>query len=179
MPVQVAHFRRGASRRTILLFGAVFLAWASAADANAQTAARMLPAHYTCGTTINVVIDLDAPAGIGVVGVEDSPPAGWTVSSVSHSGAFDAQTGKVKWGPFFDPSIPEFVTYDVTSPATSSREGCFGGFALFDTTEVAIVGSECVAGPVPAASMWGLVLLALLVVVAGTVVLNERFRTQR
>ncbi len=162
-----------------MILGAIFVACASSTDATAQTATRTLPAYYAPGDTLSVVIDLVSPAGTIAVGAEDAPPAGWTVSNISSSGEFDAQSGKVKWGPFFDPSIPASVSYDVSPPTSASSAGCFVGSVLFDTTEVAIAGAACVAGPVPAASTWGLALLALLVTIGGTLILNDRVKADR
>lgn len=174
----VARFGNRGADRTLRLVGAAAMACALATVANAQSASRVLPVYYVPADTVSVVIELDAPLGTAAVGVEDTPPAGWTVSAVSHSGALDTQSGKVKWGPFFDPSIPASVSYDATPPPSASVAGCFVGSALFDTTEVTITGSECVAGPVPASSTWAALVLGLCLVIAGTVVGGDRSRAR-
>jgi hypothetical protein len=105
-------------------------------------------------------------------GVEEKPPTGWTVSNISNSGAWDAQTRKVKWGPFF--SIPASVAYDITSPVGASGRFCFSGKVVFDGLEQLIDGDDCLAVTVPALSAWGMMALAMLILAAGTVRAKQR-----
>jgi len=52
------------------------------------------------------------PTNVSVHAVEDQPPAGWAVVQISHDGVFDAVTGKVKFGPFYD-AQPRTLSYQV------------------------------------------------------------------
>jgi hypothetical protein len=129
---------------------------------------RDLPDSYTPGGTFTVAITLNTPGGTSVVGAEDAPPAGWTVSNIDNGGSLDAGTGKVKWGPFFSPSIPASLSYDVTPPASGGGDVCFAGTASFDGLEEAIAGDGCITRSIPAASAWGLLVLALAIAALGS-----------
>lgn len=78
----------------------------------------------------------------------------------------------VKWGPFFDPSIPALVSYDVTAPGSLRGLECFDGTTSFDGNDVAVSGDLCLPPPVPAASFWGLVVLGMLLAAMGTLILH-------
>ncbi len=106
-----------------------------------------------------------------------TPPTNWTVSNISHSGTWDAQSEKVKWGPFFNPSIPSTVSYDVMPLGVGSVR-CFDGTISFDAVDETIGGDLCVGGPIPAISQWGLVCMTLLLLTAAGVLL-DRGRSHR
>ncbi|MCH7597198.1 MAG: hypothetical protein IID35_11670, partial [Planctomycetes bacterium] len=111
----------------------------------AQSAVRDLPDTYEPGGPPVVVgITIVSPGSVAAVGVEDQPPLNWAVSSISHSGFFDAQSRKVKWGPFFAPSIPATISYELAPPQTLSGL-CFSGTVSFD---VARMVQEIKAGKV-------------------------------
>lgn len=118
-----------------------------------------------------VTITLNPPPGTTLAAIEDKPPAGWIVSNIDQGGSFDAQSGKVKWGIYFAPSIPSTVSYDVVPQ--ESTPSCFVGSAAFDGGSVAITGDGC-AALVPTMSEWGLVVLALGFATAAGVMLNAR-----
>lgn len=173
-----ACFTRRSSR---IAFGVCLslFAWAGAVPrALADGATRDLPDHYGPDTTLTVTITIDPPdppANPLPAGFEDTPPVGWAVSSISDGGTWDVQLEKVKWGPFFVLPIPEVVTYDVTPPASGRSEQCFTGIASFGITDVwPITGDQCIAIVVPTLSEWGLAVMALLVVTAGTIVIARR-----
>jgi len=88
---------------------------------------------YFAGGEISVSLTATPASGTMNYLIEDTPPAGWTVSNISHSGAFDEATGKVKFGPFFD-STARNLTYDLTIPATETGDKTFSGKAFADTT---------------------------------------------
>jgi len=148
---------------------------ASMSIARAQSATRDLPDHYRAGgPAVTVSISLSGTGGLAAAGVEDKPPADWIVSNISNGGSFDANSVKVKWGPFFSPSIPGVLTYDVLPSPASSGEACFAGTASFDGLDEPIAGELCIPPPVPAASSWGLLALALGVFIAGSVLVQQR-----
>ena len=112
----------------ILAFSRSFVVCASSAErVSAQNAIRDLPADYVPGVTFTVSIALNPPGGTAVVGVEEQPPIGWVVSRLSHSGVFDTQSQKVKWGPFFGGSVPPAVSSFFNSPSPSGSL-CGAGF---------------------------------------------------
>ena len=108
------------------------------------------------------------------VGMEDSPPPGWTqIDSISNGGVYDPGTHKIKWGPFFSP-FPEQVTYDLLPPGQVTANDCFVGAVSFDGIDQSIQGDECLPDPIPAVSEWGLVAMALLTLSAGTIAVSRR-----
>ncbi|HEY5909286.1 MAG TPA: hypothetical protein VJA21_01640 [Verrucomicrobiae bacterium] len=92
---------------------------------------------------------------VNVYAIEDQPPAGWAVSTISHGGVFDSRTGKVKFGPFFDHE-PRTLTYHAQGPiwGTHCALGvfCFSGQASADGINSPIAGDQCqvLAGCFPA-----------------------------
>jgi uncharacterized delta-60 repeat protein len=94
-------------------------------------------------------------ASCSVYAAEDAPPAGWAVTSISHSGVFDAVTGKVKFGPFFDHE-PRTLSYQVKAPVWGLHCAvgvfCFNGQASADGVNSRITGEQCetLAGYFPA-----------------------------
>lgn len=152
----------------------VWMLACSAGELRAQGATRDLSTYGGPGSTFTVTITLDLSSSPGVVGMEDAPPAGWLTSSISDGGSFDVIAGKVKWGPYLDPSIPAQLTYDITVPNPLTGGVCFAGAGSFDGQDEPITGDACVIDVVPATSTWGLVVMCLMVAVAGSVLLRLR-----
>jgi hypothetical protein len=98
---------------------------------------------YAPGQDTGVGIDVTPAGGTQNYAVEDTPPDGWTVSGVSHSGNFDVVNGKVKWGPFFD-TDPRSLSYTMTPPRGESGEHTLVGTAAFDDTPVEISGDRAI-----------------------------------
>jgi len=92
--------------------------------------ASELPATYTPGAALTVTLTATPRAGVLAYAVEDQPPTGWTVSSISPGGAWDAINGRVKW--IFTDGQPRSLTYQVTPPTTATAAGLFAGSAVFD-----------------------------------------------
>ena len=141
-----------------------------------QTPIRSLSGCYFPGDAVTVSIAVGAPPGTVVVGVEEQPPSGWTVTNISNNGDWDAPTRKIKWGPFFGGSIPTTLTYDVTVPAGASGAACFSGTVSFDGLDQTIGGPACLAVACPAVSALGLTLLAGAVALIGGAMVRRRFR---
>ncbi|MBP7937827.1 MAG: VCBS repeat-containing protein [Phycisphaerae bacterium] len=111
-------------------------------------AERFLPDGYSPRVPMTVRVAARPGREVAVYAVEDTPPAGWPVGAVSDGGGFDAGTGRVKWGPFFDHEARE-LAYEVTPPADAKGMRCFGPGAIsLDGQSQAFCGSECV-GPCP------------------------------
>ncbi len=108
-------------------------------------AVRYLPASAAPGVAFEVVVTIDPPAGTFAVGLEERPPTGWTaITNISNGGTYDAANHKVKWGPFFAPSIPAQVSYDITPPPDASGVACFAGTVSFDGFNEPVAGDSCV-----------------------------------
>lgn len=152
----------------------LLLCVASAQRAEAQGAVRDLSAFTGPTATFTVSITINTPAGTAAVGVEETPPAGWSVANISDGGGWDSIQEKVKWGPFFSPSVPTLLTYDVTPAAGAVGDECFTGDVSFDVTVESIGGDQCVMLPVPTVSQWGALALALLVCTAATLIITSR-----
>jgi len=159
---------------------ALLAAWAvlaGAASVSAQTATRDLSAYAGPGATFTVVITL-TPAGAVAVGLEETPPVGWPILNVSDSGSWDPDTEEIKWGPFFEGSIPASISYDVTPPGVPSGEHCFFGVANFGLGDETIGGDTCVTIVVPAVSTWGLLLVGMGILTAGTLSIRVSRRSR-
>lgn len=105
------------------------------------TASSQQPAAFVPGESLPVTIRV-APAGSAMAyAVQDTFPAGWSVSQISHDGIFDPVNHQVKWGPFFDAN-PRELTYQATPPPTASGLTAFAGTASFDGTSAAITGTR-------------------------------------
>jgi hypothetical protein len=123
----------------------------SHAALSSGTTTRDLPDCYTPSMAISISITVIPGQGTQVYAVEDSPPAGWTVSDINASGGWDNVKNKVKWGPFFDQNN-RTLTYKVTPPSGETGAKTFSGTASFDGTNVIIGGDltfgGCSTGPI-------------------------------
>ncbi|UCE61006.1 MAG: hypothetical protein JSU63_04490 [Phycisphaerales bacterium] len=91
-----------------------------------------------------IVIELTPPAGTTTLVLEDEPPAGWVVTNISDNGSFDMVNWKVKWGPFFAPSIPPRVSYDIVPLNDAAGLACFDGTVWVDTVVEQVCGDSCI-----------------------------------
>jgi len=167
----------GMNRGTIYIGLAIVT---TAADtAFAAGAVRSLPQHVQGGTAFDVVITIDPPTGTTALGIEESPPSGWSaIADISNGGTYDAGSHKVKWGPFFAPSFPTQVSYTITPPPAAQGNQCFVGLASFNGFNEPIQGLSCVqvTPGIPAVSEWGLLILSLSLLTVGTLVVAPRHR---
>jgi len=126
------------------------------------------------GITFTISISIQPPKGTAVVALEEIPPVDWIVLNISDSGIWDLQNEKIKWGLFFDPSIPSIVSYDVTPLTEFNGEQCFNGFASFDGADQDIGGDRCIIAAIPTLSEWGVLISALFIVAFGIVFIQHR-----
>lgn len=145
-----------------------------AGEASGQVPVRDLSGYGGPGSQFAVTIVVNAPPGTGVAGLEDAPPAGWTVGSISDGGTWDSLNQKVKWGPYFDASIPVEVGFDVTVPQQISGPQCFSGLASFDGQDAEIGGAVCLNQSVPATSTMGVIIMALSTIAAASIGIGRR-----
>ena len=104
-------------------------------------ATSSLPATYELNVAMTVTVDVKPGNDVFVYLVEDNPPIGWIVSSISGGGVFEANNKKVKWGPFFDNVAREF-SYQVTPPSAALGMVMFNGIASFDGVNIQIAGQR-------------------------------------
>jgi sugar lactone lactonase YvrE len=104
-----------------------------------STAVAVMPSNWVAGQTITVQLQIIPATNIVVYGVEETPPADWLPKNVSDNGRWDALTGKIKWGPFYD-AIPRNMTYALTPPVGGTNMVFWGGIACFDRTGLIIGG---------------------------------------
>ena len=109
-----------------------------------STAVRKLPKVYLPQTPFRVEIVATPGSGSYAYALQDSRPKGWSVSSISHDGVFDSQSGLVKFGPFFD-ATPRILSYMVTPPYNAAQEAEFTGQLSVDGISVAITGDHTVS----------------------------------
>jgi uncharacterized repeat protein (TIGR02543 family) len=118
---------------------------------NAGAATRDLPNCYTPSVVMPVSSTVAPGQGTQAHAVEDSPPAGWTVSDINENGGWDDVKKKVKWGPFFD-SNSRTLTYKVTPPSDETGIKTFSGTASFDGMNMTIGGDlnlgVCTTSPI-------------------------------
>ena len=104
---------------------------------------RQLSQFYqTLGAAHEVTLLCQPATGTSVYAVEDRPPADWQVTEVSAGGVWDAQTGKVKFGPFFDAEA-RFLSYAVIPPAGATGVQCFEGVGSADGLDSPVTGPAC------------------------------------
>jgi hypothetical protein len=115
--------------------------YAGMPGSSASTVVRRLPSVFIPGQPVTLQLTATPAVGVTAYAVEESIPAGWTVSNISDGGQFDALHGKVKWGAFLDP-IQRTVTCTLTSPANISVRPSFVGAASFDGVSVATAGAQ-------------------------------------
>ncbi|MBI4657721.1 MAG: immunoglobulin domain-containing protein [Verrucomicrobia bacterium] len=103
----------------------------------------VLPSGYAPGGKFLVTLRASPTVSVSVYAIEDRPPANWVVGKVSDDGKFDANTGKVKFGPFFD-SNSRTLTYEVTPAAKETGPKLFVGSASADGVSTAIGGDRTI-----------------------------------
>ncbi len=103
---------------------------------------RTLPSCYAPGTKLTVTITATPASTTGSYAIEETPPAGWTVSNISNDGTL--YSGVVKFGPFFD-NTARTLTYDVTPPAAETGDKTFSGTASEDGVSKSIAGQTVIS----------------------------------
>ncbi len=175
---EYTHHTASRNRGNLSIAAVLVAAWVGGPSLSvAQTCSgtRTLPPNYPPAMPVSVAIAVQPDVATEVYAVEDTPPLEWMVSDISDGGVFDAKTGKVKWGLFLD-NLARTLTYAVTSPAGQTGQQCFGpGVVSCDGVDQTIGGDACIKPPaVPTVSLWGLVVATLLVLTAGTILIDTR-----
>lgn len=83
-------------------------------------------------------------AGVQAYAVEETVPVGWNVKpgSLDQGGAYDGNSRKVKWGPFFDTVERELIC--VLEPGANTAPVVFAGVASFDGVDVPFRGRRAI-----------------------------------
>jgi len=101
---------------------------------------RFAPTNGVSGVPVSVSIQVIPARHVQSFAVEESPPALWPVSDVSHGGRFDSITGKIKWGPFSD-NTARTLSFSLTATSTTGPEGVFEGEGSFDGESLTTSGT--------------------------------------
>ena len=100
---------------------------------------RQLPDTVEPDSPFTVTNLVSAGDHILAYAVEERVPTGWGVSQINLGGQVDLETGKIKWGPFFDHQ-QRALTYRLRAPAEARGEFSLSGIASFDGDTVPITG---------------------------------------
>ena len=98
----------------------------------------IFPETFLAGKPATVCYQAIPSTGMRTYAVEDVPPAGWRVESVSEGGVYDPVNRKVKWGPYFD-RMPREVGYTVV-PDRVGPGMQFVGVGSYDGLLVSMTG---------------------------------------
>lgn len=117
--------------------------------AGAPFVTRSLPPFYSARVPVQVALSAAPGEGVQVYAIEELPPEDWIVSEISEGGAYDARTGKVKFGPFFD-SVARVFSYTVTPPWPGGHgTAVFAGTASADGAQMPVAGPEGLVEALP------------------------------
>ena len=94
--------------------------------------------RYAAGQVLNVRLNVIPPESVGLYVVEETLPAGWTLSKVDSEGRLSG--GQLVWGVLAGNTPREF-NYSVTVPAGASGAASFSGVARFDSNPVITSGT--------------------------------------
>ncbi len=92
---------------------------------------RDLPSNYIPGQAFEVRLSATPEMSVTSYAIEEIPPKGWAVTKITEGGAWDAVTGKVKFGPFFDHTARQFA-YIVAPPIEATARAEFNGSGSAD-----------------------------------------------
>ncbi len=104
-------------------------------------ATRSLPIGWGGGVPADVEIDVNPNPRAEAYLVEETPPDGWTISDINDGGVYEAASGMIKWGPFFD-DIGRTLTYTALHPAGAWGAQAFDGTMYVDGDNEPICGDK-------------------------------------
>ena len=94
--------------------------------------------RYTAGRALTVRLNVTPPESVGLYVVEETVPAGWTVTQVDTEGRLSGS--QLIWGVLAG-STPREFTYTVMVPEGISGSVPFAGLARFDSNPVSTTGT--------------------------------------
>ncbi len=117
----------------------------SAALVQTNVAIRKVPSGYKAGQPLTVSISVTPGSSTLTYGLEENPPAGWTVipAGIDNEGVWDSINHRVKW--VFLDNKSRTVAYQVIPPAGTSGTARFGGIVDFDGADFNITGQTTLA----------------------------------
>ncbi|MEO6035565.1 MAG: Ig-like domain-containing protein [Verrucomicrobiota bacterium] len=117
------------------------------------SAVSAMPTNYVPGVPFTVTISIAASSNVLAYALEDRPPEGWGVTTVSDGGVFCPMTHKIRWG-LFSNHDARVITYQVLPRTTSAvGEAHFSGVASFNGINLPITGQRTVrSAPAPTTS---------------------------
>lgn len=119
------------------------------ATATGCSAQAVMPSNWIAGQSIRVQLEIIPASNVLVYAAEEATPMAWTVQSISDGGWWDASTGKLKWGPFFDHD-PRTLSYELLPPVDETNLVFIAGIVCFDRRGLLIGGSRQLEYAVPA-----------------------------
>ena len=99
---------------------------------------RLLPHKLAVGAAATVTLIVNPGATDFAYAVEETPPPGWSVGVVTGGGAYDANTGRIRWGLFQD-QTSRTLTYELTPTGALAP---FAGVVSYDGTNLPIGGAS-------------------------------------
>ncbi len=116
---------------------------ARAAGSGSAAVSKFSVASYTAGKAFTVTITVTPAAGASGYALEDKPPAGWSVASITEGGSWDKVNAKVKWA-FLD-GTGRTLSYQVTPPAGAGGKQTFAGTYSSGGRSQAVAGDRQIA----------------------------------
>ena len=95
------------------------------------------------GNIVTVKLDVNPVASTFAQAIQESVPAGFTVSGLNEGGVFDANSSKIKWGPYFDNSARK-LDYVLTAPSDFTGVVSFRGVGSFDGVDIPVTGVDSI-----------------------------------
>lgn len=105
---------------------------------------RQLPQAYQPGKAFGVSLAATLPTDAQGYAVEEYPPKGWIVSSISDGGIWDASKGAIKFGPFLDRQH-RVLRYDVLPSKEFASKAMFTGWISVDGKSDRTQGDQTVS----------------------------------
>lgn len=102
---------------------------------------RGIPSEVLAGTAFRHSVTSAPASHIAVHAVEDSVPAGWSATQISHGGRLDTNTHRIKWGPYFDANTRVLTARLEPTLDAGGRIHVFQGTASLDGRPMAIGGA--------------------------------------
>ncbi len=87
---------------------------------------RVLPSGYRPGDEVEIVLVLEPGPQAQAKALEEIPPAGWEVVSVSSGGRFERTARSIRWGLFLG-TLPSTVSYRLRVPESATDPVSFSG----------------------------------------------------
>jgi hypothetical protein len=100
-----------------------------------------MPSEFLPGVRFTLTNQVMVDSTIRLYAVEDSVPADWSATAISHDGSFDPATHRIKWGPFYD-HTNRTLTWQLRPPSTAHGTNLFIGQAAFNDRTVPITGQR-------------------------------------